>query len=87
MTDASAQALGLPGRVAHGMSTYNSGELASMKEGGLTSPARNLSVKFAGMARVGDTLSYYRKLGPDGKYTITAVNQEGNLVMEMLAEA
>ena len=87
MTDASAKALGLPGRVAHGMSTYNSGELALMKEGGLTRPARNLSVKFAGMARVGDTLSYYRKLGTDGKYTITAVNQEGNLVMEMLAEA
>lgn len=87
MTDASAKALGLPGRVAHGMSTYNSGELALMKEGGLTRPAQNLSVKFAGMARLGDTLSYYRRLGPDGKYTITAANQDGNLVMEMVAEA
>lgn len=74
-----AQELGLESPIAHGMSLYN---LAERFLGGLP---KELKVKFTGIARLGDELHFYRQLMPDGKYKITAINQEAQLVMEMTA--
>ena len=71
-----ARSVGLPGVIAHGM--LQMGLLARVA--GDPGRLRQLSCRFAGMVRPGDTVTF-RAEEEGGRVTLTALNQDGQQVV------
>jgi len=81
LDDGFARSVGLPGVIAHGLLQMGIlGTVAAEASGGPSHLTR-LFVRFAGMVRPGDTVTFTATPDGEGKLDLSAVNQKGEAVL------
>jgi acyl dehydratase len=81
LDEATAQAVGLPGVIAHGL--LQMGILAGVAAQAAGGPEklRRLACRFAGMVEPGDTVTFTATPAGEGKLELRAINQRGEAVL------
>jgi acyl dehydratase len=81
LDDEFARSVGLPGVIAHGLLQMGIlGTVAAEAAGG-PGRLRRLFVRFAGMVRPGDTVTFTATPDGEGKLDLSAVNQKGEAIL------
>ena len=87
LDDDSAQSVGLPGVIAHGMLQMGLAAGVAAEAAGGPQRLRRLFVRFAGMVEPGDTVTFAADKTGAGRLELTAVNQRGeNVLTKAFAE-
>lgn len=87
LDDDSAQSVGLPGVIAHGMLQMGIAAGVAAEAAGGPQRLRRLFVRFAGMVEPGDTVTFAADKTGAGRLELTAVNQRGeNVLTKAFAE-
>jgi acyl dehydratase len=81
LDDATAQAVGLPGVIAHGMLQMGILAVVAAEAAGGPEKLRRLACRFAGMVEPGDTVTFTATPAGDGKLELRAMNQRGEAVL------
>jgi acyl dehydratase len=81
LDDDSARSVGLPGVIAHGMLQMGIMATVAAEAAGGPGHLRRLFVRFAGMVRPGDTVTFFAEPAGEGKLDLRAVNQHGEAVL------
>lgn len=81
LDDEFARSVGLPGLIAHGMLQMGLLATVAVDAAGGPQHLKRLSVRFAGMVRPGDTVTFKAERAGEGKLELSAVNQKGEAVL------
>ena len=81
LDDDSARSVGLPGVIAHGMLQMGILATVAAESAGGPDHLRRLFVRFAGMVRPGDTVTFFAEPNGEGRLDLRAVNQHGEAVL------
>ncbi len=76
-----AKSVGLPGVIAHGMLQMSIAAVVAGRAAGGPQRLRRLSVRFAGMVRPGDTVTFSAEESEPGRLQLKAVNQDGDVIL------
>jgi acyl dehydratase len=81
LDDDSARSVGLPGVIAHGMLQMGIMATVAAEAAGGPDHLRRLFVRFAGMVRPGDTVTFFAEPDGGGRLDLRGVNQHGEAVL------
>ena len=81
LDDRFAKSVGLPGVIAHGMLQMSIAAVVAGKAAGGPQKLRRVAVRFAGMVRPGDTVTFSAEETEPGKLQLKATNQDGDVIL------
>lgn len=81
LDDRFAKSVGLPGVIAHGMLQMSIAAVVAAKAAGGPQRLRRVTVRFAGMVRPGDTVTFSADETDPGRLQLKAVNQDGDVIL------